>query len=95
VRGDGTDLTARQLAVLLTVYLEPPPHTVRGLAVRLDVTKPVVTRALDALGRIGLIERRRDEIDLRNVLIQRTVAGALWVERLGDRVIARAKGLPR
>ena len=95
VRGDGTDLTGRQLAVLLTVYLEPPPHTVRGLAARLDVTKPAVTRALDALGRLGLIERRRDEIDLRNVLIQRTVAGALWVERLGDRVIARAKGLPR
>ena len=43
------DLTARQMAILLTVYLEPPPHTVRGLAARLNVTKPVITRALDTL----------------------------------------------
>src|SRR5690606_40412386 len=35
------DLTSRQMAILMTVYLEPPPHTVRGLAARLDVTKPV------------------------------------------------------
>lgn len=31
VRDDQPDLSARQLAVLLTVYLEAPPHTVRGL----------------------------------------------------------------
>ena len=29
------DLTMRQAAILLTVYLEAPPHTVRGLAERL------------------------------------------------------------
>ena len=40
------DLSARQLDVLFTIYLEPPPHTVRGLAARLHVTKPVITRAL-------------------------------------------------
>ena len=95
VRDGEEDLTARQLAVLLTVYLEAPPHTVRGLAARLKVTKPAVTRALDTMGRLGLLDRRRDEHDLRNVLIQRTVTGALWVEKLGDTVIARAKGLPR
>ncbi len=37
VRRDGPDLSARQLAVLLITYLEPGPHTVRGLAARLDV----------------------------------------------------------
>jgi hypothetical protein len=41
------DFTHRQLAILLTVYLERPPHTVRGLARKLGVTKPVITRALD------------------------------------------------
>jgi hypothetical protein len=35
----------------------------------------------------------RDENDRRNVIIQRTVEGALYVERLGDSVIARAKNL--
>jgi DNA-binding MarR family transcriptional regulator len=89
------DLSARQLAVLLTVYLEPPPHTVRGLAAKLAVTKPVITRALDSMGKLGLIARRRDEADRRNVVIQRTVAGALAVERLGDLIAAKAKELPR
>jgi DNA-binding MarR family transcriptional regulator len=89
------DLSARQLAVLLTIYLEPPPHTVRGLAKKLKVTKPVITRALDTMGRIGLVSRRRDEKDRRNVVIQRTLQGALAVERLGDVLIAKAKELPR
>ena len=55
VRDGEQDLTLRQMAVLLTVYLEPPPHTVRGLAEKLGVTKPVVTRALDTMGRLGLL----------------------------------------
>ena len=94
VRDGEQDLTARQLAVLLTVYLEPPPHTVRGLAAKLGVTKPVVTRALDTMGRLGLVSRRRDETDRRNVLVQRTLDGALAVERLGDAVVARYRQLP-
>jgi DNA-binding MarR family transcriptional regulator len=89
------DLSARQLDVLFTVYLEPPPHTVRGLAARLGVTKPVITRALDTMGKLGLVSRRRDERDKRNVIIQRTVAGALYVERLGDILVAKARELPR
>jgi DNA-binding MarR family transcriptional regulator len=94
VRDGERDLTARQMAVLLTVYLEPPPHTVRGLAKKLGVTKPVVTRALDTMGRLGLVTRRRDETDRRNVLVFRTVEGALAVERLGDAVVARYRTLP-
>jgi DNA-binding MarR family transcriptional regulator len=69
------DLTARQLTVLLTVYLEKPPHTVRGLAKTLNVTKPVITRALDTMGKAGLVSRKRDMTDRRNVIIQRTVDG--------------------
>jgi DNA-binding MarR family transcriptional regulator len=94
VRDGARDLTTRQMAVLLTVYLEPPPHTVRGLAAKLGVTKPVVTRALDTMGHLGLVTRRRDEVDRRNVLVQRTLEGALAVERLGDAIIARFRQLP-
>ena len=53
VRDDEPDLSARQLAILLTIYLEPPPHTVRGLAAKLGVSKPVITRALDTMGKQG------------------------------------------
>ncbi len=91
----GGDLSSRQIAILLTIYLESPPHTVRGLAHKLGVTKPVITRALDTMGKLDFVSRRRDEIDRRNVVIQRTVVGALAVERLGDIITARARELPR
>ncbi len=52
IRRGGPDLSWRQLCILLTIYLEPPPHTVRGLAAKLKVTKPVITRALDSMGDI-------------------------------------------
>lgn len=94
VREGAHDLTMRQMAILLTVYLDPPPHTVRGLASRLGVTKPVVTRALDTMGALKLVSRHRDETDKRNVLVKRTVDGALFVERFGDVIIDRAAELP-
>ena len=61
VQSQGPDLTMRQLAVLLEIYLVPPPHTVRGLAATLNVTKPVITRALDTMGAMGLVDRVRPE----------------------------------
>ena len=94
VRDEMPDLTTRQAAILLTIYLEPPPHTVRGLAAKLNVSKPVITRALDTMGLLNFVSRHRDEKDRRNVLVKRTVAGALYVERLGDLVIAKARELP-
>jgi DNA-binding MarR family transcriptional regulator len=88
------DLSARQLAILLTVYLEPPPHTVRGLAAKLGVTKAVITRALDSMGKLDLLSRRRDDADRRNVVVQRTVKGSLYVEMLGDLLARKARELP-
>ena len=41
VHKDDIDLSYRQITILLTIYLEQPPHTVRGLAKQLNVTKPV------------------------------------------------------
>ncbi len=86
VRDDEPDLSVRQMCILLTIYLEAPPHTVRDLAKKLGVTKPVITRALDTMGKMELVSRRRDEKDRRNVLIQRTVKGALYLERLADTI---------
>ncbi|WP_421693965.1 MarR family transcriptional regulator [Aestuariivirga sp.] len=86
VRDDEPDLSVRQICILLTIYLEAPPHTVRDLAKKLGVTKPVITRALDTMGKLELVSRRRDDKDRRNVLVQRTVKGALYLERLADRI---------
>ncbi len=87
VRSDGPDLTARQMALMLTVYLTPAPHTVRGLAAELDVTKPVITRALDSLGQAGLLKRRRDELDRRNVLVERTTRGTAFLTELSNTIV--------
>lgn len=84
VRREGPDLSARQMAILLTIYLSPPPHTVRGLSQKLDVTKPAITRALDTLGQMGLLKRKRDPEDRRNVLVQRTVAGSVFLTEFAD-----------
>lgn len=91
VRRDGHDLSLRQMAILLQIYLVPPPHTVRGLAVTLGVTKPVITRALDTMGQLQLVDRDRDPADRRNVIIKRTVTGALYLEKLGDLIRAEAR----
>jgi len=88
VKSTDPDLTQRQMAVLLTVYLTPPPHTVRGLAAILGVGKPVITRALDTMSAAGLLKRRRDEADKRNVLVQRTVKGSVFLNDFGERVAA-------
>jgi DNA-binding MarR family transcriptional regulator len=59
IRSDGPDLTARQLAVFLKIYLEPgTDHTVRGLASILAVSKPAITRALDRLEEFNLQDHR-------------------------------------
>ena len=91
VNANAQDLSLRQMAILLQIYLVPPPHTVRGLAACLNVTKPVITRALDSMGEMGLVDRVRDENDKRNVVIKRTVAGSLYLEKFGDLIIEHAR----
>jgi DNA-binding MarR family transcriptional regulator len=82
VRRDGPDLSARQLGVFLTCYLQDGGHTVRGLAADLNVSKPAITRALDRLGELDLARRKVDPMDRRSVLVQRTLKGAAFLRDL-------------
>lgn len=84
VRSGEPDLTNRQMALLLLVYLEPGPHTVRGLAQALHVSKPVITRALNRLGALGYLRRERDERDKRNIFVTRTAEGAKFLAEFGQ-----------
>ncbi|NKD55091.1 MULTISPECIES: MarR family winged helix-turn-helix transcriptional regulator [unclassified Haematospirillum] len=90
VRREAPDLSARQMAMLLTVYLTPPPHTVRGLAAELNVSKPAITRAVDRLAEYGLLKRKMDDHDRRSVLILRTVKGSVFLSEFGDIIGAAA-----
>lgn len=92
VRSDGPDLSARQLAVLLTVYLGEGPHTVRGLAAELNVSKPAITRALDRLGELDLARRKVDPADRRSVLVQRTPKGTTFLRDLRNVMVEAVKG---
>lgn len=84
VRREGPDLTARQLAVLLISYLEDGPHTVRGMAARLSVAKPAITRALDRLEQFDLVQRRQDPRDRRSIIVARTTEGQAFMAQLRD-----------
>ena len=84
MRREEPDLTARQFAVMLICYLEGGPHTVRGLAKRLDVAKPAITRALDRLEQFDLASRQLDPRDRRSVVIARTAVGHVFVHQLQD-----------
>ena len=75
VRRDAPDLTARQMAVALSVYLAAPPHTVRGLAKTLNVSKPATTRALDRLEKLDFVKHTGDDTAHSTFLIHRPLQG--------------------
>ena len=83
VRRDEPDLTARQLAVLLICCLDDAPHTVRGLAERLKISKPAITRSVDRLEELRLLKRVDDPSDRRSVLITSTRSGVAFVRQVG------------
>jgi len=93
VRAHSPDLSARQMALLLTIYVEAGPHTVRGLAAKLSISKPAVTRAIDALEKLEYVRRLPDESDKRSVLVSRTVKGAVFLDQFGA-LIASAADIP-
>lgn len=84
VRSGEPDLTNRQMALMMTVYVQPGPHTVRGLAEQLNVSKPVITRALNKLSALGYLRRERDAADRRNIFVVRTPKGAEFLDGFND-----------
>jgi len=95
VRSGQPDLTNRQMALLLLVYRTNGPHTVRGLASVLGVSKPVVTRALNTLGRLGYLRRERDERDRRNIFVTRTNLGAEFLEGFRSLIAGKERRRPQ
>jgi DNA-binding MarR family transcriptional regulator len=93
VSRDEPDLTARQMAVLLVCDEADQPQTVRGLALKLNVAKPVITRAVDKLEEMGLLERRPDPADRRSVLIRATKGGRNHVRSISRLMTECARGL--
>ena len=95
VRSGRPDLTNRQMALLLIVYRTNGPHTVRGLAGILGVSKPVVTRALNTLSALGYLRRERDEKDRRNIFITRTQTRTDFLEGFSGLIGGDGARLPQ
>ena len=85
------DLSARQQAVLLNVYLMPPPHSIKSMADELMISKPAICRAVDTLEKAKLVKRTRDKQDKRNVLVQRTVKGSVYLSEFADIIMTVSK----
>ncbi len=88
VRSDMPDLSPRQLAMLMTIYLEKGPHTVRSLAAHLQITKAAISRATDSLCKLGYITRQPDHRDKRSVILTRTSAGIHFLSKFADMIQA-------
>lgn len=69
------DLTFRQTALIVAVADRLCPPTVRGLASFLDVSKPVITRALNSLGEMRVTQRVPDTEDRRSLFVCLTPRG--------------------
>ena len=96
VSSDSPDLTARQLAVFLKVYLESGiEHTVRGLAADLNVSKPAITRALDRLEELDFTKREEDRLDRRSVIARRTTTGSAYLRTLGGYMAQASKQMKK
>lgn len=85
------DLSARQTAVLLNIYLIHQPHSIKSLAEELDISKPAVCRAVDALENAKLVRRTRDKQDKRNVLILPTAKGTAFLNEFADIILQVSK----
>ena len=83
VQNDGQrDLSARQIAVVTTIATQPKPQTVRGLAKRLNINKPAITRSIDRLEEFALVRRVKDPEDGRSVLAELTADGVTFLRGL-------------
>lgn len=85
------DLSSRQTAVLLNVYLASRPQSVKSLSDMLGVSKPAICRAIDALEKAKLVKRSRDKQDKRNVFVQRTVKGSVYLSEFADIILGQSK----
>ncbi|MBO6730664.1 MAG: helix-turn-helix domain-containing protein [Maricaulis sp.] len=91
VRAGDVDLSSRQFAVLLSVFMRSEADSIRDLSTRLDLPKPAVTRALDVLESHGFVRRKRDRTDKRDVSVHRTVKGAVFLYDYGENVASHAE----
>lgn len=70
------EMSLRQLTVLMLLASESEnPWTVRALARKTGLSKPVITRAMNTLSKLGFAIRTKDANDGRSVFLSVTLRG--------------------
>ena len=99
VRRDSPDLSARQMALLLTVYLDRPPHNgCAALAEILNIFQAGRSPARSiawACWKPGSAQAPGAEADRRSVLVQRTVKGSVFLSEFSEIMVKAADGYER
>src|SRR6266567_286107 len=69
------------------------PCTISGIASRLGIDPTTVVRTVDSLEKRGLVERRRDRQDRRQVFVEFTDAGRAALLETHQQFIARVRAI--
>ena len=69
------------------------PCTISGIASRLGIDPTTVVRTVDSLEKRGLVERRRDRQDRRQVFVEFTNAGRAALLETHQQFIARVRAI--
>jgi DNA-binding MarR family transcriptional regulator len=69
------------------------PCTISGIASRLGIDPTTVVRTVDSLEKRGLVERRRDRQDRRQVFVEFTDAGRTALLETHQQFIARVRAI--
>jgi DNA-binding MarR family transcriptional regulator len=80
-----SSITSRQLLILLNINSADPkqPISVGDVAGALEISKPAVTRGIDALAEWGLVDRQDSAKDRRLVVLKLTAAGKSFLANIG------------
>jgi DNA-binding MarR family transcriptional regulator/DNA-binding XRE family transcriptional regulator len=94
VRAPGDDLTARQLTLLLKIYMEPRSDTtLLVIADELNMSASGVAVNLHRLEMLQLIVRKKDSSGRRTVSVEATPSGMAYLQALSDYLDLASRGL--
>lgn len=78
----GLTLTVRQLALFGCIYNDGVEDSTDRYSQMLNIAKPSVTRCIDHLEELKLVERKTNPENRRKILVQKTETGKLLFEQI-------------
>jgi hypothetical protein len=83
------------MAVLLDVYVDPQPHTVRALSNTFNVSKPAIACPLNRRCTLDFVSSKPDDANRRSIIIQRVVKGSVFLSDFNDSIATSLEHLDK